>query len=175
MKTNRRTFMQRCLAAVAGAVAAFTPGKAEGNFSKGWLEQQSEAKTRNLCPQSFLGYWREPCPKCKSGLTLITLVNHPYEMELFLCQNCNYRWTVWDNKKHQKPLGDKIIFHTKKPFGSKPDNDFTYDKVTVNVLKRPEKTSVCYCHKPGNHVSCNFPRCLAYNPGNEKPYKDEYE
>ena len=47
---NRRGFMQRCFAGVAGAVVAFLPGKKTkaDNFKAGWLAQQSEANPRNI-------------------------------------------------------------------------------------------------------------------------------
>lgn len=57
----------------------------------------------------------------------------------------------------------------------KVENGFLAEVNPKLIPKPPKFTHVCYCHKPGNHIACNYPKCPDYNPGNKKPYKEFYE
>lgn len=171
MNHNRRTFIKTISGLVAGVVAAFVPGKAKADFSKGWLEQQSEAKTRTpeqrkynpritfFRGYKFVGYkniisWEKIGGLGGDGTLLPTFDRIQY----------------FNNRRGQLFwVGERETWEIQH-LGLK-DTEFQF----ALIQTRQNDSNICYCPKPGNHVSCNYPKCPDYNPGNKKPYKDEYE
>lgn len=172
---NRRNFIQRCFAAVTGAYAAFVPGKASPDIVF------APRKPKECIDIYFKGYrftgfrneimwkkidgngWRGGV-KTKVQLPTFDRIRyfHHYQGQLFWVGE----YETWEIQY----IGGDLEFQYQL------FNNWS-NKTPKPCIERGRKIAinVCYCHKPGNHIACNYPKCKDYNPGNEKPYKDEYE
>lgn len=167
MKTNRRGFMQRCFGVLGGMVAAFGGSKiTTGNTRKSFAVPV---------------HYRD---KTSTGINRFFTPFHGY----LLRANDNRLSWEWGNGDS----GTLVILPTEDRFkhfhlfegrlfwvGERETWEIQYiGGVSVFqwtlVRKQNSQTSVCYCDKPLMKM-CNYPGCKDYNPGNKKPYKDEYK